>query len=63
MIGSISEQRSFKRESLMSAAHFLQDSHELCLQDFEHLDHRDLTCISRALVMRGAVGAVAPTDL
>lgn len=26
--------------------YFSHDSHELCLQDFEHLDHRDLTCIS-----------------
>ena len=27
--------------------YFSHDSHELCLQDFEHLDHRDLTCISK----------------
>ena len=26
--------------------YYSHDSHELCLQDFEHLDHRDLTCIS-----------------
>jgi hypothetical protein len=29
--------------------YFSHDSHELCLQDFEHLDHRDLTCIISAL--------------
>ena len=27
--------------------YYSHDSHELCLQDFEHLDHRDLTCISK----------------
>ena len=27
--------------------YFSHDSHELCLQDFEHLDHRDLICISK----------------
>lgn len=29
--------------------YFSHDSHELCLQDFEHLDHRDLICIVSAL--------------
>ncbi len=27
--------------------YFSHDTHELCLQDFEHLDHRDLMCISK----------------
>ena len=29
--------------------YFSHDSHEMCLQDFEHLDHRDLICIISAL--------------
>ena len=29
--------------------YFSHDSKELCLQDFEHLDHRDLVCIVSAL--------------
>ena len=29
--------------------YFSHDSHEMCLQDFEHLDHRDLLCIISSL--------------
>lgn len=29
--------------------YFSHDSHEMCLQDFEHLEHRDLVCIVSAL--------------
>jgi hypothetical protein len=29
--------------------YFSHDSRELCLQDFEHLDNRDLICIISAL--------------
>lgn len=33
----------------MDTIYFSHDSHEMCLQDFEHLDHRDLLCIISAL--------------
>ena len=29
--------------------YFSHDSHEMCLQDFDHLEHRDLVCIVSAL--------------
>ena len=39
-------QKLHKNKAWLYCSH---DSHEMCLQDFEHLDHRDLVCIVSAL--------------
>ncbi|TRY74733.1 hypothetical protein TCAL_01606 [Tigriopus californicus] len=42
---------SFREEVAwdVDTIYFSHDSREMCLQDFEHLDHRDLVCILAAL--------------